>query len=331
MLSLDDIPFVSLPRAPKQWEERNSSDLRKEGEGAEELFELLGEPGWDLSTPAKLAKEERPDPAYRLHFSARSGTFLIDDLGRAEAYPGAPAAVMSFGPSGALIANRPLSWDVYRHQVNPLGHAFIGVSSEQVLHCYDEQLRTRVAFPLTDTPELRAARSRLGIGDDEMHRHIRTSALRPDGGAYLFSVVDEAFAIDMNAHALWGVRMPQQEGWERVGTMTSQTGTSADVTRAMEALGLSYPFSAQDVKQRYRDLAKQWHPDKNPGREEQVVSEFRRVADAAELLSGLDMSEFAAPEERAFYQKTSHVQDIEIGDTGITMSIVFRRRRALSG
>ncbi len=103
-----------------------------------------------------------------------------------------------------------------------------------------------------------------------------------------------------------------------MGTMTSQTGTSADVTRAMEALGLSYPFGAQDVKQRYRDLAKQWHPDKNPGREEQVASEFRRVADAAELLSGLDMTEFAAPEERAFYQKASNVQDIKIGDTGIT-------------
>ena len=297
--------------------------LRKEGEGAEELFELLGEPGWDLSTPAKLAKEERPDRAYRLDFSARSGTFLIDDLGRAEAYPGTPAAVMSFVPSGALIANRPLSWDVYRHQVNPLGHGFFGVSSEQVLHCYDEQLRTLVAFPLSNTPELRAARSRLGIRDDEMHRHIRTSALRPDGGAYLFSVVDEAFAIDMNAHALWGVRMPRARrlGACGHGYLTDRHKRRRD-TRNGNA-GLSYPFGSRDVKQRYRDLAKQWHPDKNPGREKQVASEFRKVADAAELLSGLDMSEFAAPEERAFYQKTSHVQDIEIGDTGITVSMSF--------
>ncbi len=95
MLNLDTIPFVSLPRAPHHWEERDASEVRKEDEGAEEFFELLGEPGWDLSAPEKLPQEERPDPAYRLHFSARSGTFLIDDLGRAAAYPGAPAASLA--------------------------------------------------------------------------------------------------------------------------------------------------------------------------------------------------------------------------------------------
>jgi len=322
VLRLDDIPFVPLPRAPQRWEERGVPDARKEDAGDEELFQVLGEPNWDLSNPVKLSLDDRPDPAYRLHFSARSGTFLIDDRGRAAAHPGAPASVLSFGTSGDLLAERQISWDLYRLQVNPVGHGLIGVSSKQVLHCYDEHLNSLVAFPLTDTPELRASKSRFGIGDHEIHRHIRTAALRPDGGAFLFSVVDEAFALDMHARPLWGVRMPQKEGWERVGATTSLTGTSADVERAMDTLGLSYPFAAEDVKRRYRNLAKRWHPDMNLGREEQVAPEFRKVAAAAELLSGLDISEFAEPEERAIYQKTvGEAETISIGDTGFTISM----------
>lgn len=321
-LDLDGVPFVSLPRAPRQWDERDAEDARKEDEGAEEFFELFVDPSWDLSSPAKVRMDERPDPAFRLHFSARSGTFLIDDLGKTEAHSGAPSAVLSFGPSGTRIAGRGLAWDVYRRQVNPLGRGLIAVSSDQVLHCYDEELHTLVALPLTDTPELRAAKSRLGIGDHEMHRHIRAVALRPDGHAYLFSVVDEAFAVDIDARPIWGVRMPQQEGWERVGTMTSQAGTRADVHEALEILSLSYPFAVEDVKRQYRELAKRWHPDKNPGRERESAVQFRRVVDAAELLSGLDMSDFAAPAERAIYRKVvGEPQEFEIEGTGITVSL----------
>lgn len=322
VLDLDDVPFVSLPKAPEQWQEREAEAARAEDEGAEELFEIFGDAGWKLSSPAKVPMDERPDPAFRLHFSARSGTFLLDDLGNAQAYPGAAAAALSCGRSGRQIAERALSWDVYRRQVNPLGRGFIAVSSDQVLHCYDEELNTLVALPLAETPELRAAKSRLEIGDHEMHRHIRTAALRPDSQAYLFSVVDEAFAIDVDARPLWAVRMPQQEGWERVGTMTSQTGTRADVEEALNLLSLSYPFEADDVKRRYRELAKRWHPDKNPGREQESAEQFRRVVDAAELLSGLDMSSFAGPAERTIYKKVlGGPERFEIEGTGITVSV----------
>ena len=316
---MEGLPFVGLPRAPARWEQRDTAESQREDDAAEDFFDILGQPDWRLSGPEKLPMADRPDSAYRRHFSARSGTFLVDDLGAAKAHPGAPCSVMSFAATGEQLAERGLAWDLYRLQVNPLGAGLIGVSRDHVLHCYDNRLQTLVAVRLADTPEVRAAKARLEIRDDELHTHIRTAALRPDGRAYLFSVVDEAFALDMDAKPLWGVRMPLQEDWEQVGTTTSRSGSSADLDRAMSALGLTYPFESKDLKGRYRLLAKQWHPDKNPGNEQAAASEFRKVMAAAELLSGLDMSEFAEPEERAFYRKTfGEPEEVSVG--GITMS-----------
>ena len=319
VLDLEGVPFVGLPRAPARWEERDTAKAQREDDGAEDFFELLGQPGWELLEPEKLPMTERPDPAYRRHFSARSGTFLVDDLGRAKAHSGAPCSVMSFGAQGEPLAERALAWDLYRLQVNPLGAGLAGISRNHVLHCYDERLTTLAAVPLAETPEVRAAKSRLEIPDLELHRHIRTGALRPDGKAYLFSVVDEAFAVGIDGDPLFGVRMPHQDGWEQVGSITSRSGSSTELDQAMSALGLAYPFDSQDVKGRYRQLVKEWHPDKNPGREQEAASEFRKIVSAAELLSGFDMSEFAAPEERAVYRKTLGERG-EISAAGVTIS-----------
>ena len=319
---LEDIPFIPLPRAPHRWEERDAGNRREVESEAKELFELVGQPDWEMSDAAKLSPNDRPDPAFRLHFSAQSGTFLVDDRGRAKSHRGAPAAVLSFDASGGLLAERPLPWGLYRLQVNPMGRGLIGVSSDQVLHCYDEYLNCLDAFPLTETPELSAASRRLGITEHEMHTHIRTVALRPDGDAYLFSVVDEAFAFDMQGQPQWGVRMPHQEGWAKVGTMTQMDGTSAEIEQAMDTLGLSYPVTADEIKRQYRELAKQWHPDKNPGREKQVAPTFKKVASAAELLSGLDLSEISAPGERSIYEKPiGEAYETSIGDSGLTLSV----------
>ena len=314
--------FIPLPWAPHRWEERDAGNRREVESEAKELFELVGQPDWEMSDAAKLSPNDRPDPAFRLHFSAQSGTFLVDDRGQAKSHRGAPAAVLSFDASGVLLAERPLAWGLYRLQVDPMGRGLIGVSSDQVLHCYDQHLNCLDAFRLTETPELSAARRRLGITEREMHRHIRTAALRPDGGAYLFSVVDEAFAFDMKGQPQWGVRMPHQEGWAKVGTMSQMDGTSAEIEQAMDTLGLSYPVTTDEIKRQYRELAKQWHPDKNMGREEQVAPMFKKVASAAELLSGLDLSEISEPGERSIYEKSREVPVFAtVDDSDLTLSV----------
>ena len=40
---------------------------------------------------------------------------------------------------------------------------------------------------------------------------------------------------------------------------------SSDVERALTQMELSLPVEPDDLKRRYRELAKQYHPDLNPG------------------------------------------------------------------
>ena len=43
--------------------------------------------------------------------------------------------------------------------------------------------------------------------------------------------------------------------------------------------------SDDEVKKAYRKLAKEWHPDKNPDREEQAQQMFTEIGNAYEILS----------------------------------------------
>ena len=50
-------------------------------------------------------------------------------------------------------------------------------------------------------------------------------------------------------------------------------------------LGVSRRAGEQEIKKAYRKMAMEWHPDKNPGNEEQAESMFARIAEAHEVLS----------------------------------------------
>ena len=58
-----------------------------------------------------------------------------------------------------------------------------------------------------------------------------------------------------------------------------------------EILGLNKSCSAEDIKKSFRKLAKQYHPDKNPGKEEK----FKQINEAYEILSD--------PEKKQLYDQ----------------------------
>lgn len=62
-----------------------------------------------------------------------------------------------------------------------------------------------------------------------------------------------------------------------------------------EVLGVRRDASVDEVKKAYRKLALKWHPDKNPGRKEVSEMNFKRLAEAYEVLSN--------PEKRRIYDQ----------------------------
>ena len=120
-----------------------------------------------------------------------------------------------------------------------------------------------------------------------LKNHIRCVALSRDADLYLFTAVDEAWCVDIGGKGLWGAKLPLKEGWTRVATPSRDFQTSGEVERALDVMGLSLPIVPDEVKRRYRALAKQWHPDVNPG-EDQSQEKMKALNLAAETLTGIE-------------------------------------------
>src|SRR5438445_10131160 len=65
-----------------------------------------------------------------------------------------------------------------------------------------------------------------------------------------------------------------------------------------EVLGVPRNASEEDVKKAYRKLARQYHPDRNPG-DKQAEARFKEVQEAYDVLSD--------KEKRAQYDQFGHV------------------------
>nr|WP_246205085.1 DnaJ domain-containing protein [Altericroceibacterium indicum] len=66
-------------------------------------------------------------------------------------------------------------------------------------------------------------------------------------------------------------------------------GTATEIDEALKVLGLDLPVTPEVIRKRYRQLARQFHPDINPGSEEKM----KAVNVAAERLTGLDADQLA--------------------------------------
>ncbi len=232
---------------------------------------------------------QRPDTAFRKMHPTHSGLVMIDDLGKADGLGQIEAAALRYNRAGAVKAKKGLQHGIYRVGVHPFGVGLIAMSRDCVVHAYDDDLSPMLETPLAKAPEILAVRKRFNIPDDQLKNHIRCVALSRDASRYLFTAVDEAWCVDMRGKGLWGARLPFKEGWTRVVTPNTAFGTSADVHRALTLMGLSLPITPEDLKHRYRELAKQWHPDLNP-RDPEASEKMKGLISAAEILTGVEAS-----------------------------------------
>ncbi len=340
LLDFSVIPIVRLPKAPPIWESREApaeyseaSSLKQDTAAtkweAQSHFSVEGI-GWAIANEEKLAKDDRPDPAFKEVFHTGRYTHWLDPKGKREGFEFAAAVLRVTAPDGSVAAERGLGHDVYRSDVNADGTAVLFLSREGVLHGYTESILPILEARLLDLPEYRAQAERLGIEPRELKNHSRCVAISADKRHYLVTVVDEAWCLETaTGEVVWGFRMPTSEGWtQRVADRSGRTGTSTEVDVALRLMQLTLPITPQDITRQYRTLAMQWHPDKNPGNSG-ATARFQELGAAMELLTGTDPSGLTGLEiERVTYERLISTERVTIPDgrggamdVGISMSV----------
>jgi len=167
------VRIVPLPPSPAAWEHAVVLPTTQEA---------LADPNgaWAEITIESISKVDRPDPAFRKHYSTRGGALSFDDLAKADASLGAPGAVMFSNVKGQSSPPEPLFRDPYHIAVHPEGEGFATRSKSNVLTAYDRDLKVDFETNLSRMPEVAANRDRLGMGESEAHRALRCIALTPE-------------------------------------------------------------------------------------------------------------------------------------------------------
>ena len=89
--------------------------------------------------------------------------------------------------------------------------------------------------------------------------------------------------------------------------------------RALVLMGLSLPLTPENLKRRYRELAKEWHPDLNPG-DSQAGEKMKALTAAAEVMTGVDASALPRYAGATFVREVNRTE-VEIGGIRLTTSI----------
>lgn len=270
------VTIVPLPPSPNAWEQSVELPTTREA-----FADPQG--AWGEIVVEPIAKDDRPDPAFRKHYSTRGGALSFDDLAKSDASLGAPGAVMFSNAKGQSGTPVSLHRDPYHISVHPEGEGFALRSKSNVLTVYDVDLKVDFETDLARAPEVLANRDRLGLAESEAHRAQRCIALTPERDRYLFTHVDEAWCVGRDGKRLWALRMPAKEP-TRIRVGGASFGTAAEINDALDVMGLEMPVTPDEIRQRYRQLVRELHPDLNPGNEEQM----KAVNGASERLTGLD-------------------------------------------
>lgn len=277
------IPVVPLPPSPPAW--KNAPELPKTKEPFADP-----ENAWDELIFEKITPQNRPDPAFRKHYSSSNSILSFDDLGKSDESQGAPGAVMSSALSGQTIATAPLFRDAYQISVHPNGTGFVTRSKSNILTAYSADLRVDFETDLSLAPEVKKNRKRLNMEAEGLHRQLRCVSLSPSSDRYVFTHIDEAWCVTRDGKLLWGMRMPSIEPRRIRMDASLESSGSAHVSSALDILGLVMPVTPLEIRTRYRQLAREMHPDRNPGNQK-AEEMMKTVNVAAELLTGLDPSE----------------------------------------
>ena len=317
-IDIGSIDYIPLPRAPLRWEQAQTEKEHAATPELTEPFEIR-DADWKIPSVEKTPVAERPDTAFRRLYPTSSGLLMLDDLGKADGLGQIEAAALRYDRQGKLVAKKALRHGIYRVGVHPFGGGLIALSRDGVIHAYNDQLDLAFETTAAEAPEILAIKKRLQLDDENLKNYIRCVALSETGARYLVTIVDEAWCVDAAGKGLWGIKLPIKDGWTKVTNQSQGVGTSVEIDRALSLMSLSFPLTQEDLKRRYRELAKQWHPDLNAD-DPKAEEKMKALTAAAELLTGIDGAALPKYTGAAFVKELYRTQ---VKASGVTIDITM--------
>lgn len=282
----------------------------------EPLFTLSEDSKWTLGEIVSIPEAERPDTSFKLTTFTVDGVLYSDLQGKSDLSTGKPACLRKLNRVGKVVAEQPLDHNIYRFGCGPTNKFCAIMDSDGKLHIYDESLslvfemdlqidkRVKDHFKTTDTNYW-----------GEFRSQIRAVDVSADGQCHLFTLADEAWCCDADNKTIWGVRMPLNEGWERVIRRSERTGSQVEIERALQTLGLDMPITPREIKQRFRVLALRFHPDRNPD-DQSSHQRMQKINAAFEILTGVDPKSINIEVEESevtYFRRKAPDDVIEVG------------------
>lgn len=303
MLNLDTIDYYPLPPAPGKWE----SSPQNVSSPVSELFEIAESRDEQVAIVEvrKLSVANRPDPAYKIIMPSRLGFIEIDRNGKVQSLPGCSSALALRNKQGNFIKEVGLDHSIYRIGLDYYAKHFVLMDKNSVLHVYNEELEEVMSSDLASDPRVLQIRE----SDVDFYGDIRTSIrcidVCSDGHALLFTIADSAFLVDIYGKTIWARSMPLGEGWIREFAKGNRVGTSQEVFDALTFMQLSLPVTREQIRNRYRELSMQYHPDLNRGIHDRGET-MKTLNIYYDVLTGMDSKELSndISKERITYRRT---------------------------
>ena len=317
--SLDKVPYYPLPPSPPIWEAKGGDVIIVFPK--KEIFEIAEDSKWEFTENRKLENDEKPETFFKEVRLTASGTLFIDTKGKNEKYQGCKASLLKRGKNGKVTAEAGLSNDIYRIGTSPLNDWYVFMSSEGMLHGYNETLEKVFEHDLSEDPRIKEHYESSIPTWGNLRTHIRTVDITTGGNQYLFTIADTAWCINNQLESVWGISVPLNEGWERVVSKIESFYPREEVLYALNVLSLEFPVKQEEIKKAYRDMALKWHPDINPSaNSKEMMQDINR---AFSVLTGIDPNSLEIKERTVFdYMKKPDYEYTIGGDTvSITLNI----------
>ncbi len=290
--------------------------------GREQLFTVSESSGWDLVGVRKLQNEERPDPSFEIVAVNGFGTWLFDQSGKSSGLPNVRSILRRLDRSGRLITEKHLKHDAYRTSSVASGINIAIMDSDGILHVYDARLNLLLETDLHKDP--RVVDHFRTIETDywgEFRTQIRAVDIDPECNRFIFTLADEVWCCSVDGSTIWGLMMPLEEGWERVVRRSGHFGKGREVKEALNTFGLVLPVDPTEIKRKYKILAYDYHPDRNPD-DPEATEKMKSLNQAFEVLTGVDPTTLEFEEsDTTYFARTEPDKVMEFQGIRIELTI----------